>query len=295
MFGKKKQQQISREELALYENAKRRIQQKKRLQVHIVIFVIGVILLVVVSKILNIGENLTFFDYNWVVYAILLWVSLLLYHLVSVFITNRFMGKDWEDEQTAILIAKQKLRIEELSKTIESKDPVEKIATKKNQSITIIAAADENNAIGKDNQLIWHLTEDLKRFKMLTNGHHIIMGRKTFESFPKPLPNRTHVVVSRQSSYKVPDGVLVVGNLNEALDASRDDQKPYVIGGGDIYKQAIEFADIIELTRVHHTFEDADTFFPEIDNNIWKEISNKRFEADEDHNYAYSFITYKRK
>lgn len=295
MFGKKKQQQISREELALYENAKRRIQQKKRLQVHIVIFVIGVILLVVVSKILNIGENLTFFNYNWVVYAILLWVSLLLYHLVSVFITNRFMGKDWEDEQTAILIAKQKLRIEELSKTIESKDPVEKIATKKNQSITIIAAADENNAIGKDNQLIWHLTEDLKRFKMLTNGHHIIMGRKTFESFPKPLPNRTHVVVSRQSSYKVPDGVLVVGNLNEALDASRDDQKPYVIGGGDIYKQAIEFADIIELTRVHHTFEDADTFFPEIDNNIWKEISNKRFEADEDHNYAYSFITYKRK
>ena len=295
MFGRKKQPQISKEDLALYENAKRRIRQKKRLQAHAVIFVIGTIFLVVASRLLKIGEDLTFFGYNWVIYAILLWVALLLYHLISVFITNRFMGKEWEDEQTAILIAKQKSRIEALAQKVETDYPLQIIETPKEQVITIIAAADENNAIGKDNQLIWHLSADLKRFKSLTNGHHIIMGRKTFESFPKPLPNRTHIVVTRQHPYKVPEGVIVVGNLEDALDASREDGNPYVIGGGDIYKQAMAFADVIELTRVHHTFDNADTFFPEIDLNLWEVIKENKFKADEQHPYDFSFITYKRK
>lgn len=294
MFGSKKQPQISREELSLYENAKRRIVQKKRLQIHAVIFVIGTLFLVVASQILNIGKDLTFFDYNWIVYAILFWVLLLLYHLISVFITNRFMGKDWEENQTAILIAKQKQRIEELTKQVASDYPLQFIKTKKNQTVTIVAAADENNAIGKDNKLIWHLSDDLKRFKSLTNGHYIIMGRKTFESFPKPLPNRTHVVVTRQKPYQVADGVIVVSNLDDALDASREDNNPFIIGGGEIYKQAMAFADVIELTRVHHAFENADTFFPEIDTGIWKEVNNQKFEKDDHHAYSYSFITYKR-
>lgn len=295
MFGRKKQPQISKEELALYENAKRRIIQKKRLQAHIIIFVIGVIFLVIASQLLKIGEFLTFFGYNWVIYAISLWIALLLYHLVSVFITNRFMGKDWEDEQTAILIAKQKARIDVLATKVETEHSLKLVETPKKRAVTIIAAADENDAIGKDNQLIWHLSEDLKRFKALTNGHHIIMGRKTFESFPKPLPNRTHIVVTRQKAYKVPKGVIVVGNLEDALDASREDSHPFVIGGGDIYKQAMVFADTIELTRVHHNFENADTFFPKIDPNTWEIVNEEKFKADEQHDYNFSFITYKRK
>jgi len=295
MFEKKKQPQISKEELALYENAKRRIRQKKRLQAHIIVFIIGVVFLVVASQLLKIGENRTFFGYNWVIYAVLIWVALLLYHVVSVFITNRFMGKEWEDEQTAILIAKQKARIEVLAKKVEAEHPLQIIDTPKAQVVTIIAAADENNAIGKDNQLIWHLSEDLKRFKALTNGHHIIMGRKTFESFPKPLPNRTHIVISRQHDYKVPTGVIVVNNLHDALDAAKSDNSPFIIGGGEIYKQAMEFADVIELTKVHHRFENADTFFPEIDTDVWQIVNNQKFEIDDHHDYPYSFITYKRK
>ncbi len=142
--------------------------------------------------------------------------------------------------------------------------------------MTLIAAAGENNGIGKDNDLIWHLTDDLKRFKELTDGHHIIMGRKTFESFKKPLPNRTHVVITRQQDYKVPDGVIVVHNMEDALDVARCDQQPFIIGGGEIYKQALSLADKIELTRVHHTFESADTFFPEVDSYLWKETSRRR-------------------
>jgi dihydrofolate reductase len=295
MFGRKKQPQISKEDLALYENAKRRIRQKKRLQAHAVVFVIGAIFLVVASQLLKIGEDLTFFGYNWVIYAILIWVSLLLYHLISVLITNRFMGKEWEDEQTAILIAKQKGRIEVLAKKVETEHPLQFIDTPEEQRITIIVAADENNAIGKDNQLIWHLSKDLKRFKTLTNGHHIIMGRKTFESFPKPLPNRTHIVVTRQNPYKVPEGVIVVGNLEDALDASREDSNPFIIGGGEIYQQSIAFANVIELTRVHHSFENADTFFPEIDETIWSITNKQSFDKDEQHAYPYTFITYKRK
>lgn len=295
MFGRKKQPQISKEDLALYENAKRRIRQKKRLQAHAVVFVIGAIFLVVASQLLKIGEDVTFFGYNWVIYAILIWVALLLYHLISVFVTNRFMGKEWEDEQTAILITRQKARIEILAKKVETEHPLQFIDTPKAQRITIIAAADENNAIGKDNQLIWHLSEDLKRFKALTNGHHIIMGRKTFESFPKPLPNRTHIVVTRQNPYKVPEGVIVVGNLEDALDASREDSNPFIIGGGEIYQQSMTFANVIELTRVHHSFENADTFFPEIDETIWSITNKQSFDKDEQHAYPYTFITYKRK
>ncbi|OEK08069.1 diacylglycerol kinase [Flavivirga aquatica] len=158
----------------------------------------------------------------------------------------------------------------------------------------MIVAAAENDAIGKDNKLIWHLSDDLKRFKNLTNGHHIIMGRKTFESFPKPLPNRTHVVITRQDNYKVPEGVIVVNSLEDAIDASKKDLNPFIIGGGEIYKQALLVANKIELTRVHDSFE-ADTFFPKIDASIWEETSNVSHSRDEKHDYDFSFLTYIRK
>tara|TARA_R100001369_G_scaffold58144_1_gene85000 strand:- start:3432 stop:3914 length:483 start_codon:yes stop_codon:yes gene_type:complete len=159
--------------------------------------------------------------------------------------------------------------------------------------ITLIAAAGENNELGKDNDLVWHLPDDFKRFKNLTTGHHIIMGRKTFESFPKPLPNRTHLVITRNKEYQK-EGAVVVHSLDEALLKAQNDPQPFVIGGGEIYKLAIDTADKIELTRVHGTFE-ADTYFPEIDMEKWQLISEVKHEKDEKHNYSFSYLTYERK
>jgi len=307
MFGKKKTvNQIDKEQLALIENAQRRIKQKKRLYIHFVIFLMGSILFIIANLALNIGKDLNLFDINWFVYAIIIWLFLFLYHAFNVFVTNKFMGKDWEQKQLDKLVSTQRERVdslkaqflEEETKMVKSEIEKEKDVkkkTNKSSELTIIVAAGKNNAIGKDNDLIWHLSDDLKRFKSLTNNHHIIMGRKTFESFPKPLPNRTHVVITRQDNYKVPDGVIVVNNLEDALDASRSDIQPFIIGGGQIYKQALSLVDKIEITRVHETFENADTFFPEIDTNIWKETNNTFHEKDENHQHSFSFVTYHRK
>ncbi|PIB33924.1 diacylglycerol kinase [Gaetbulibacter sp. 5U11] len=158
----------------------------------------------------------------------------------------------------------------------------------------MIVAAGENNEIGKNNDLIWHLRDDLKRFKALTSGHHIIMGRKTFESFPKPLPNRTHIVISRQLDYQVPEGVLVVNNLEDAVALAKNDAQPFIIGGGEIYKLAMPYASKIELTRVHSNF-DADTYFPKIDMTQWKETANTFHKKDENHEFEFSFLTFERK
>ena len=117
------------------------------------------------------------------------------------------------------------------------------------------------------------------------------MGRKTFESFPKPLPNRTHIVITRQENYNVPEGVIVVNNLTDAIDIAKIDPKPFIIGGGEIYKQAMTLANKIELTRVHENFE-ADTFFPKINPTIWKETTNVFHPKDDIHKYDFSFITY---
>lgn len=159
--------------------------------------------------------------------------------------------------------------------------------------VTIIAAAAENNALGKNNDLVWHLPDDFKRFKQFTSGHHIIMGRKTFESFPKPLPNRTHIVITRNKNYQK-EGAVVVHSIKEALQLAKTDPQPFIIGGGEIYKQGMEVADKIELTRVHATPE-ADTFFPEIDENRWECISEEYHPKDDRHEFAFTYLTYVRK
>ncbi|MCW2118659.1 dihydrofolate reductase [Flavobacterium sp. 7A] len=156
--------------------------------------------------------------------------------------------------------------------------------------IIMIAAVAENNALGKNNELVWHLPNDFKRFKSLTTGHHIIMGRKTFESFPKPLPNRIHIVISRQDDYK-PEGCIVVGSLNEALSRCPKEEDSYIIGGGEIYKQALPHADVLEITRVHHDFE-ADTFFPEINPKEWKLTKTESQYKDERHLFDYTYQTF---
>jgi len=159
--------------------------------------------------------------------------------------------------------------------------------------IIIIAAISENNALGKKNKLVWHLPNDFKRFKSLTTNHHIIMGRKTFESFPKPLPNRTHIVISRQENYK-PEGCTVVGSIEQAIAVCPENEDIYIIGGGEIYTLAMQYADIIELTRVHHHFE-ADAFFPEIPLENWLLVESESNSKDDTHLYDYTYETYIRK
>ena len=160
--------------------------------------------------------------------------------------------------------------------------------------LTIIAAVSENNALGKDNQLLWHLPEDFKRFKTLTSGHYIIMGRKTFESFPKPLPNRTHLIITRQPNYQAPEGCVVVSSLEKAMELCPANEEAFVIGGGEIYQQAINIVDKIDVTRVHTTI-DADTFFPEIDTNIWKLVFEEFHPKDEKHAFDFTFLTFVRR
>lgn len=158
------------------------------------------------------------------------------------------------------------------------------------QMITIIAAVGQNNELGKDNSIIWHLPDDFKRFKAITTGHHIIMGRKTFESFPKPLPNRTHIVISRQKKYS-PNGCVVVDNLQKAIALVPKNEEVFVIGGGEIYTLALPLATKLELTRVFGTFT-ADTFFPTIDFHKWKLTNEELHSQDEKHFFDFSFETY---
>jgi len=156
-----------------------------------------------------------------------------------------------------------------------------------------MAAIAANNALGKDNQLIWYLPADLKRFKKTTLNHAVIMGRKTYESLGKPLPNRTNILITRDKNYKA-EGCVVVNSLKKALKIAEEvDENPFILGGAEIYKQAMPFTDKLDITFVHHQF-DADVFFPEIDKTIWKETSRENFKADENNKYDYSFVTFER-
>lgn len=159
--------------------------------------------------------------------------------------------------------------------------------------IIMIAAVAENNALGKNNELVWHLPNDFRRFKALTTNHYIIMGRKTFESFPKPLPNRTHVIITRQKDYN-PEGCIVVDSIEKALAVCPAEEDSYIIGGGEIYNLGLPYAEIIEITKVHHTFE-ADTFFPKINKNEWQLVEAETNLKDEKHQYDYTYETYIKK
>ncbi|MEM7185009.1 MAG: dihydrofolate reductase [Bacteroidota bacterium] len=159
--------------------------------------------------------------------------------------------------------------------------------------VTMIAAAGEQNELGKDNDLVWHLPDDFRRFKTLTTGHHIIMGRKTFESFPKPLPNRVHIVITRNRDYQ-PEGAVVVHSMEDALEMAKDDEQPFIIGGGEIYAIGMDVSHKIELTRVHGTF-DSDTFFPEIPTDQWELVKEEYHGTDERHAHAFTYQTWMRR
>lgn len=151
----------------------------------------------------------------------------------------------------------------------------------------------EKNEIGFENQLLWHLPKDLKHFKDLTSGHPIIMGRKTYESIGKPLPNRTNIVVSRKKDW-FEEGILIVGSLKEAIKfAKKIDEEVFVIGGGNIYEQTMDIVDKLEVTLVKADLE-ADTFFPKIDEKIWKKTNEICHEKDEKNGYDFCFQTFER-
>ncbi len=161
--------------------------------------------------------------------------------------------------------------------------------------LTLIAAIGEGNALGKDNELLWHLPDDFRRFKRLTSGHPIIMGRKTFESFPKPLPDRRHIVITRNRNYRTKfKDIRIVHNLEDALALVADEALSYIIGGGEIYTLAMAYADTLEITRVHGTFE-GDAYFPTIDESMWEIERTDYHAADEKHPYAFTYITYSRR
>jgi len=160
--------------------------------------------------------------------------------------------------------------------------------------ITVIAAIATNNALGKDNDLIWHLPADLKRFKKVTTGHYIVMGRNTFESIGRPLPNRTTIIITRNKNY-FKEGCLIANSLEQAVEMSMGEAQVFIIGGAQIYKETIakNLAQQLDITLVHKDFE-ADVYFPEIDAKIWKEVARENFKADEKNKLDYSFITYQK-
>jgi len=158
-------------------------------------------------------------------------------------------------------------------------------------TISIIVAIGENHAIGKNNQLLWHMPNDLKHFKDITSGRTIIMGRKTFDSVGKPLPRRRNIVVTRQD-ITIP-GCEVVKSIEDGLALCKDEDEVFIGGGAEIYKLAMHLTNRIYLTIIHKSFE-ADTFFPEIDQKIWQEIKREDFKPDEKNPLPYSFITLER-
>ena len=278
--------------IELLENAQKRVRQKSNVYRHFIffLFISGFILFVDLA--FSVGENLIFFDYSWSIWIVLIWSFILFYHLFDVFVSKRIISKKWISAQKSLLIKVQQEKIKSLKKDIEKESKIyaDSNSNNLNQMITIIAAASENDVIGNNNKLIWHLSKDLIRFKNLTKGHHVIMGRKTFESMPKALPNRTNVVITRNKNYTA-ENITVVDSLENALKVCKDDPQPFIIGGGEIYRIGLTYAKRIELTRVYHNFE-GDTTFPQIDKNIWKEVKNIKMFDIENHNYNFSFITY---
>ena len=278
--------------IELLENAQNRVRQKRNVYRHFIFFLFISGFILFVDLVLSVGENLIFFDYSWSIWIVLIWSFILLYHLFNVFVSKRIISKKWVSAQKSLLIKVQQEKIKSLKKDIEKESKIyaDSNSNNLNQMITIIVAASENDVIGNNNKLIWHLSKDLIRFKNLTKGHHVIMGRKTFESMPKALPNRTNVVITRNKNYTA-ENITVVDSLENALKVCKDDPQPFIIGGGEIYRIGLTYAKRIELTRVYHNFE-GDTTFPQIDKNLWKEVKNIKMFDIENHNYNFSFITY---
>ncbi len=295
LFKKNNSSDINEDQIALIEYAQNRIRSKKRLFFHFSIMIIGFISMLTSNLIFEFKKDIILFEFPWSYWLCSIWFFLFFIHLFNVYVTNKFMGKKWEKNQMKKLVNKQQIKIAEIKTELEKEARIiaESQLFSQNSSrntVTLIAAASENNIIGKDNKLIWRLSDDLKHFKELTKGHFVIMGRKTFESMPKALPNRTNVIITRKTDYKA-ENAIVVNSLEKALKVAENDNQPFVIGGGEIYKLSMEIADRIELTRVHTSIE-GDTSFPEIDLEKWQEVKNEKRLKNEKNEYDFSFLRY---
>ncbi len=161
--------------------------------------------------------------------------------------------------------------------------------------LSIIVAKAKNNIIGKENKLLWHISDDLKRFKNLTTGHNIIMGRKTFESLGRVLPNRKHIIFSKNPSFKVQnENVEIVHSMLQIQEYIESKEENFVIGGAMIYNLLMPYVTKMYVTEIHKDFE-GDTFFPKIDLNIWKETSREKGPKDDENNFEYEYVIYERK
>lgn len=160
--------------------------------------------------------------------------------------------------------------------------------------LSIIVAIDQNNAIGKNNQMLTHLPNDLKYFKHVTSGYSVIMGRKTFESLPKgALPNRRNIVITRNYDLSFPNCEMAE-SINHALEMTKDEEIVFIIGGGTIYSEMVNQVDKLYITHIQHSFVGAEVFFPLIDPKIWKEVWREDHQADEKHEYDFSFVQYEK-
>jgi dihydrofolate reductase len=170
-----------------------------------------------------------------------------------------------------------------------------------NGMISLIVAMDKNRAIGKHNALPWYLPADLARFKKITSGHPIIMGRKTFDSIGRALPNRTNIIITRNLEDKMFEDSLRTfwsSNLEEAIDLAKRSEgadEIFIIGGGQVFKESIDMADRLYVTEVKTEVPEADIFFPEIYDNIWKEIERVHYKQDEKNKFDYDFVIYERR
>ena len=158
------------------------------------------------------------------------------------------------------------------------------------KNISIIVAVVKDNVIGKNNQLIWHLPADLKRFKTLTMNHHILMGRKTFESIGKTLPGRISIIITSDKNM-IFDGCIIAHSIEDAIKLAQDDNEIFIIGGDSIYRQSIELVNKLYITKIDADF-DGDAFFPEMDFSKWILIESQSFQPDEKNQYPYQFLTY---
>lgn len=160
--------------------------------------------------------------------------------------------------------------------------------------LSLIVAISENNGIGKAGDLLCHLPNDLKHFKELTTGATVVMGKKTFFSLPRrPLPNRRNIVLTHDTAFAY-DNTEVAHSIHELQSMLQTNERVFIIGGGEVYKQFMPLADELHITHIHHIWEDADTFFPQIDPTIWRRTSEERNNPDEKHAFAYTFATYKK-
>ena len=284
---------LDQDQIELLENAQKRILQKKRLYYHFVIYLFVSVFSLICNKLLKIGSDIFFLDYSWSFWLSFIWLFIIIFHLFNVFVTNRFLGNKWLKAQKKYLIEIQQNKIQYLKKEMEKEAHVKFESEKFNSNsslITIIAAVSENNVIGKDNKLIWHLSDDLKHFKELTKGHNVIMGRKTFESMPKALPNRTNVIITRNRNYTA-DNAIVVQSLDDALKISKKDSQPFIIGGGEIYSQLIDSCDELLVTKIHREIH-GDAYFPLIDLSVWVLVDQS--EKLNENDIEFSYLTYRK-